>query len=411
MSLNDPQWGKKDGDKRPPPGQDGPPDLDAIWQNVNRRLNEMFGGKDGGSRRPPSGNGPRMPSLPGGSGAWIVGLVVALWLASGFYIVDEGSRGVVTRFGKYVETRQPGLQWHLPFPVERAEVVPFSQVQVKTIGYRGDVSNRIDREATMLTDDENIIDILFAVQYDLHSAEDFVFRNRDPDMIVGFVAETAIREIVGKNKMDDALYVNREQIATQTKALMQQMLDNYATGVRVQQVTLQSIQPPDRVQAAFADAVKAGQDRDRMKNEGEAYANDVVPRARGVASRLREEAVGYAGEIVRRAEGDAQRFSQLLFEYKKAPEVTRNRLYLDTMQSVMTNTGKVVIDQHNSNNLLYLPLDQLLQQSAAALPATTASPANRAMTPPPPADDRGAPATSPDTSNRSNRDLLRNRDR
>jgi membrane protease subunit HflK len=407
MSLNDPQWGKRDDDRRPPSGQDGPPDLDAIWQNLNRRLNEMFGGKEGGNgRQPPSENRPQMPiSLPGGSSVWIVGLVAALWLASGFYIVDEGSRGVVTRFGKHVETRQPGLQWHLPFPIERAEVVPFTQVHEMTIGYRGDVSNRVDREATMLTDDENIVDILFSVQWNLHSAEAFVFNNRSPDLIVRFVAETAIREVVGKNNMDEVLYLNQAQITSETRALMQQMLDNYATGVTVQQVALQSRQPPDRVQAAFADAVKAGQDKDRMENEGRAYANDVVPRAQGVASRLREEAAGYAVEVVQRAEGDARRFTQLFAEYKKAPDVTRNRLYLDTMQSVMTNTGKIVIDQQSSNNLLYLPLDQLLQQSAAALP-TLSSTANRSVTTPT-ADDKSP--TSSDVSNRDNRDLLRNR--
>ncbi|MDR0769905.1 MAG: FtsH protease activity modulator HflK [Burkholderiales bacterium] len=402
MSLNDPQWGNDN--RRPPPNQDGPPDLDAIWQNLNRRLNEMFGGKEGGNRQPPSDNRPQMPfTLPGGSSVWVIGIVAALWLASGFYIVDEGSRGVVTRFGKHIETRQPGLQWHLPFPIERAEVVPFTQVHEITIGYRGDVSNRIDREATMLTDDENIVDILFTVQYNLHSAEDFVFRNRDPNLIVRFVAETAIREVVGKNNMDEVLYLNQAEITSETRALMQQMLDNYATGVNVQQVALQSRQPPDRVQAAFADAVKAGQDKDRMENEGRAYANDVVPRAQGVASRLREEAIGYAVEVVQRAEGDAQRFSQQLAEYRKAPEVTRNRLYLDTMQSVMTNTGKIVIDQQSSNNLLYLPLDQLLQ-SAAALPALPGAAANRSATP---ADDRSA-ATS-EAPNRDNRDLLRNR--
>ncbi|MDR2173932.1 MAG: FtsH protease activity modulator HflK [Burkholderiales bacterium] len=406
MSFNDPQWGKRDDDRRPPPNQDGPPDLDAIWQNVNKRLNEMFGGKGNGSQRPPSGDRPpQMPfPLPGGSGVWLAILVAALWLASGFYIVDEGSRGVVTRFGKHVETRQPGLQWHLPFPIERAEVVKYTEVRAITIGYRSDVANRIDREATMLTDDENIIDILFAVQYNLHSAEDFVFKNRDPDLIVGFVAETAIREIVGKNKMDDALYVNREQIALQTKDLMQHMLDEYATGVNVQQVMPQSIQPPDRVQAAFADAVKAGQDRDRMKNEGEAYANNVVPRAQGVASRLREEAIGYAAEVVQRAEGDAQRFSQQLAEYKKAPEVTRTRLYLDTMQSVMTSSSKIVIDQQNSNNLLYMPLDQLLQQSAAALP-NLPSTVNRPTT----ALVEDKSSSPSETANRNNRDLLRNR--
>ncbi|MDR0247152.1 MAG: FtsH protease activity modulator HflK [Burkholderiales bacterium] len=407
MSFNDPQWGKRDDDRRTPSGQDGPPDLDAIWQNVNKRLNEMFGGKEGGGQRPPSGGPPQMPfPLPGGSGVWLAVLVAALWLASGFYIVDEGSRGVVTRFGKHIETRQPGLQWHLPFPIERAEVVPFSQVHEITIGYRGDVSNRIDREATMLTDDENIVDILFSVQWNLHSAEDFVFRNRDPDLIVRFVAETAIREVVGKSNMDEVLYLNQAQITSETRTLMQQMLDSYATGVNIQQVALQSRQPPDRVQDAFADAVRAGQDKERMENEGRAYANNVVPRAQGVASRLREEAAGYAVEVVQRAEGDAQRFTQLLTEYRKAPEVTRNRLYLDTMQAVMTNTSKIVIDQQNSNNLLYLPLDQLLQQSAAALPTLPSSVA-RSMAPP--ADDKNVQLTPSEATSRNNRDLVRNR--
>jgi len=408
MSFNDPQWGKRDDDRRPSPNQDGPPDLDAIWQNVNKRLNEMFGNKESGNRKPPSGDRPpQMPfPLPGGSGVWLAGLVAALWLASGFYIVKEDSRGVVTRFGKHIETRQPGLQWHLPFPIERAEVVPFTKMHEITIGYRGDVSNRVDREATMLTDDENIVDILFSVQWNLHSAEDFVFRNRDPEQIIKFVAETAIREVVGKSKMDEVLYLDQARITSETRTLMQQMLDSYATGVTVQQVALQSRQPPDPVQAAFADAVRAGQDKERMENEGRAYANNVVPRAQGVASRLREEAAGYAVEVAQRAEGDAQRFTQQLAEYRKAPEVTRTRLYLDTMQAVMTSTSKIVIDQQNSNNLLYMPLDQLLQQSAAALP-TLSSTAGRSVAPP--ADDKSVPVTPSEATGRNNRDLLRNR--
>lgn len=379
MSFNDPQWGKRDDDRRPN-DQDGPPDLDAIWQNLNKRLNDMFGegGRNGNRGEPPTRRA-GIPNLPGSGLIWIVLIVIGLWLASGLYIVDEGSRGVVTRFGKYTVTTNPGLQWHFPFPVETVEVVPFTQVQVITIGYRNDVSNRIDREATMLTDDENIIDILFAVQYILKSADDYVFKNRDPNTIVSFVAETAIREIVGKNKMDDALYVNREQIAVQTQNLMQKMLDEYHTGVLVQQVTLQSIQPPDRVQAAFADAVKAGQDRDRMRNEGEAYANNVVPRAKGVAARLLEEANGYAAEVVQRAEGDASRFTQLYNEYRKAPEVTRNRLYLDTMQNVFENTSKVIVDQKSGNNLIFLPLDKLMEKAKTA-PVTQASPETAAPT-------------------------------
>src|SRR6185503_5326346 len=222
----------------------------------------------------------------------------------------------------------------------------------------------------MLTEDENIIDIQFAVQYKLsetpNSAEAFVFNNRKPEEMVKFVAESAIREVVGKAKMDFALYEGREQIAQQTRDLMQKSMDRYKTGVYIQKVTLQSVQPPDKVQAAFDDAVKAAQDRVRLVNEGQAYANDVIPRARGTASRLMEEANGYNTEVTQRAEGDASRFKSILTEYARAPGVTRDRLYLDMMQSVLTNSSKVLIDQKTGANLLQLPLDKLLQQSAAS---------------------------------------------
>ena len=353
MSLNDPQWGKRG-------NSSGPPDLDEIWRNVNRRMNELFGRKRAPTPDGGDGGRPGM-QLPLGGAGMLIALVLVVWLASGFYIVDEGRRGVVTRFGKYTETTQPGPRWHLPFPIETVEVVDFSQVKTIEIGYRNTPKNKIDKEAVMLTDDENIIDIQFAVQYNLKSAEDYVFNNRNPDQIVAFVAESAIREVVGKRKMDFALYEGREQIAKQTEKLMQQMLDRYSTGVFVQKVTLQNVQPPDKVQAAFDDAVKAGQDRERLKNEGQAYANDVVPRARGMAARLLEEANGYKTEVVQRAEGDAPRFRQILVEYQKAPGVTRDRLYLDMMQSVLGNTSKVLVDQ-KSGNLLYLPLDKLMQQ-------------------------------------------------
>jgi modulator of FtsH protease HflK len=394
MSLNDPQWGKRSNNS-------GPPDLDEIWRNVNRRMNELFGrrrespdGGDGG------GGGMHLPL--GGAGMLIV-LVVVIWLASGFYIVDEGRRGVVTRFGKYTETTQPGPRWHLPFPIETVELVDFSQVKTIEVGYRNTPKNKIDKEAVMLTDDENIIDIQFAVQYNLKSAEDYVFNNRRPDQIVAYVAESAIREVVGKAKMDFALYEGREQIAKQTEQLMQQNLDRFGTGVFVQKVTLQNVQPPDKVQAAFDDAVKAGQDRERLKNEGQAYANDVVPRARGMAARLLEEANGYKSEVEQRAQGDAQRFNQVLVEYQKAPGVTRERLYIDAMQSVLGNSSKVLVDQ-KSGSLLYLPLDKLIQQSAppapgAAVPDATATPP-RAM----PSDN----ALSIDASR--SRDALRNRE-
>jgi len=366
MSLNDPQWGKRGN------GGGGPPDLDEIWRNVNRRLNELFG-RTGQSD--PSGPRPPRRAFPVGGAGLLFALVLLVWLASGFYIVDEGRRGVVTRFGKYTETTQPGPRWHLPFPIEAVELVDFSQVKTVEIGYKNTVKTKVEREAVMLTEDENIIDIQFAVQYNLKSAEDYVFANRKPDEMVKFVAETAIREVVGKAKMDFALYEGREQIAKQTEKIMQETLDRYRTGVYVQKVTLQNVQPPDKVQAAFDDAVKAGQDRVRLVNEGQAYANDVVPRARGTASRLMEEANGYNSEVVQRSEGDASRFRSVLTEYAKAPGVTRDRLYLDMMQSVLGSSSKILVDQKGGGgNLLYLPLDKLIQQNTAPGAATTELP-------------------------------------
>src|SRR5689334_24169917 len=370
MSLNDPQWGKRGGGS-------GPPDLDEIWRNVNRRLAELFGRKTGGEEPAPDGGGAPKPRLPLGGAGLLVSLAVLVWLASGFYIVDEGRRGVVTRFGKYTETTLPGPRWHLPFPVEAVELVDFKQVRTVEIGYRNSTANRNQKEAVMLTEDENIIDIQFAVQYDLVSAEAFVFNNRKPEDMVKFVAESAIREVVGRAKMDFALYEGREQIATQTRDLMQKTLDRYKTGVNIQKVTLQSVQPPEKVQAAFDDAVKAQQDRVRLVNEGQAYANDVVPRARGLASRLLEEANGYNTEVTQRAEGDASRFRSILTEYSKAPGVTRDRLYIDMMQSVLGNTSKVIVDQKSGGNLLYLPLEKLLQQGTPSTPSQEAAPPPR----------------------------------
>jgi modulator of FtsH protease HflK len=399
MSLNDPQWGKR--------SNSGPPDLDEIWRNVNRRINELFGRKGGDGEGSPGGGRPRSWIPVGGAGL-LVTLVIVIWLASGFYIVDEGRRGVVTRFGKYTETTLPGPRWHLPFPVEAVELVDFSQVKTIEVGYRNTPKNKVDKEAAQLTDDENIIDIQFAVQYNLKSAESYLFNVRRPDQTMAFVAETAMREVVGKSKMDFALYEGREQIARSAEKRMQEMLDRYGTGIYVQKVTLQSVQPPEKVQAAFDDAVKAGQDRERFRNEGQAYANDVVPRARGNASRLLEEANGYRQEVVQKAEGDASRFRQVLVEYTKAPTVTRDRLYLDMMQSIVGNSSKVLIDQASgSNSLLYLPLDRLIQQSAApAAPAAGEAP----RTPPAGAAVPESSVSLDPASGRS-REALRNRDR
>ncbi len=366
MSLNDPQWGKRGGNSG------GPPDLDEIWRKVNRRLSDMFGRRGGGPELPPGEPRPRIGVPLSGAGL-LVALALVVWFASGFYIVDEGRRGVVTRFGKYTETTLPGPRWHMPFPIEAVELVDFSQVRTIEIGYRNTPKNRVDREAVMITDDENIIDIQFAVQYNVKNAEDFVFRNRKPELIVAWAAESAIREVTAKVQMDFVLYEGREQIARDTEKLLQDMLDRFRTGVFVQKVTLQNVQPPEKVQAAFDDAVKAGQDRERLKNEGQAYANDVIPRARGNAARLLEEAQGYQASIVARAEGDAARFRQIVVEYQKAPGVTRERLYLDMMQSVLGPTSKVVVEP-KAGNLLGLPLDKLMQYGGAPASPPAAEP-------------------------------------
>lgn len=367
MGLNDPQWGRKKGNS-------GPPDLDQLWRNFNKKLNNLFkrkggGGNSGGGEGSSGGGAPRRY---GSSIGLLAGLLLLLWVSSGFYIVNEGQRGLVLRFGKYVETTQAGLRWHLPYPVEIVETVNVSQVRTVEIGYRNNVRSKVLKESLMLTDDENIIDIQFAVQYILKNPEEFLFNNRDPENAVLQAAETAIREIIGKSKMDFVLYEGREQVAAKATQLMQEILDRYKIGIAISKVTMQNAQPPEQVQAAFDDAVKAGQDRERQKNEGQAYANDVIPKAKGNAARLLEESEGYKQRVIASSEGDASRFKQVLVEYSKAPGVTRDRLYLDMMQQVLSSTSKILVDQKNGNNLLYLPLDKLIQMSGPSSPSTLA---------------------------------------
>jgi membrane protease subunit HflK len=385
MSLNDPQWGRRGGGGGGG-GNQGPPDLDELWRNFNQRLAGIFGRRGGGT----SGGGepPNLRQLGGGFGL-LVGLILIVWLASGFYIVDESQRGVVLTFGKYSETTRPGLRWRVPYPVQSVEVVNVSQVRTIEVGYRNNVKSKVLREALMLTDDENIVDIQFAVQYTVKDPEDFLFNVRRPEQVVMQVAESATREIVGKSSMDFVLYEGREQIAAAAQKLMQDILDRYRTGVSISRVTMQNAQPPEQVQAAFDDAVKAKQDLERQKNEGQAYYNDVVPKARGTASRLIEEANGYRQRVVANAEGEAARFRSVLAEYAKAPAVTRERLYLETMQQIMSSTSKVMIDARGGGNLLMLPLDKILQMPAgAAGDGTGARPAEAPAVPEPPARAR-----------------------
>jgi membrane protease subunit HflK len=371
MSLNDPQWGRR-------PGQ-GPPDLDEIWREFNRKLNALFGRRGGAG-----GEGPQGPGVKrfGGGAGLLLGLIFLVWMASGFYIVYEGQRGIVLRFGRFVETTMPGPRWHLPYPVESAEVVNVAGVRSVEVGYRNNVKSKVLKESLMLTDDENIVDVQFAVQYILKSPTEYLFNNRTPDEAVLQAAETAIREIVGKSSMDFVIFEGRAEVAARAHKLMQGILDRYGTGISVSKVTMQNAQPPEQVQAAFDDAVKAGQDRERQKNEGQAYANDVVPKAKGMAARLTQEAEGYRQRVIEQAEGDASRFRQIVAEYNKAPQVTRDRLYIEAMQQILSNTSKVLIDQKGGNNLIYLPLDKIMQMGGSGPGEGLAKPAEA-----PPAQD------------------------
>jgi membrane protease subunit HflK len=397
MSLNDPQWGKRGGGSG---GNEGPPDLDEMWRSFNQRLNRLFsrrrgGGGGGGSPVEP----PSFRQMGGGAGL-LVGLILVIWLASGFYIVVEGQRGMVLTFGKFAEITNSGLRWRLPYPVQSHEIVNMTAVRTVEVGYRNNVKTKVLRESLMLTDDENIIDIQFAVQYILKDPKDYLFNNRRPEESVMQAAETAFREIVGKSKMDFVLYEEREQVAVAAKKLMQDLLDRYQTGVVISQVTVQNAQPPEQVQGAFDDAVRAKQDLERQKNEGQAYYNDVVPKARGTASRLTEEAAGYRQSVIANAEGEASRFRQVLVEYNRAPGVMRERLYIDAMQQILTATTKVLVDARAGTNLLYLPLDKLMQMSGATgLPDAPAAAPQRPV---------AEPLTQGDPRSR---DALRNRDR
>ncbi|MGB7815698.1 MAG: FtsH protease activity modulator HflK [Methylotenera sp.] len=346
---------------------EGPPDLDEVLRDLSQKLNNLFGKKGGGNtNRTNDGKGFDMPIVP------IVALIVAIWMATGFYIVDQGSLGVVQRFGKFVTTTEPGPRWHWPFPIESVTVVNMEQVRRLEVGYRtsGEGTGgktKVPREALMLTEDENIIDLQFAVQYKLNNARDYLFNNRSTDDAVMSAAETAIREVVGKSKLDDLL----QKGLADTSERMQAILDSYKTGVTITSVSLQSAQPPEQVQDAFEDVNRANQDYQRQKNEGQAYANDVIPKARGYASRLAAEAAGYKLKVENEAKGNASRFEQILAQYNKAPEVTRERIYLDAQEQILSSTSKIIVDQ-KGGSLLYLPLDKLMAATNAA-PATAAS--------------------------------------
>jgi membrane protease subunit HflK len=336
----------------------------------------------------------------------IAAVVVLIWLGTGFFIVQEGQQAVITQFGRYKSTVDAGFHWRLPYPIQRHEPVTVTQIRSVDIGRDNVVRATGLRESAMLTQDENIVEIKFAVQYRLKDARAWLFESRNPAETVVNVAETAVREVVGNMRMDSALAEERDQIAPRVRDLMQSILDRYAVGVDVVAVNLQQggVRPPEQVQAAFDDVLKAGQERERAKNEAQAYANDVIPRAVGSASRLKEEAEGYKARIVAQAQGDAQRFRSVLTEYQKAPQVTRDRMYLEALQQIYGNVNKVLIDSRQGSNLLYLPIDKLMQQTAQQGAGAEAAPAPAA----PPVGPNGALSPASDARARDN---MRGRER
>lgn len=358
-------WNEPGGDKKDPwsgrGDQKGPPDLDEAIRSLQEKLGGIFGGGRGG------GEGFSGGSMKG-LGLLAVAAVI-LWGLSGFYIVDEGKYGVETQFGKYTETTQSGLNWHFPVPIEQVEIVDVKQQRYIEVGYRsagGDQAlGSVPREALMLTKDENIVDIRLAVQYQVKDAQEFLFNVVNPAATLKQVTESAMRGVIGSNKMDFVLTEGRSEVVAQIKKELQDILDNYQAGIQITSVNLQDAQPPEQVQSAFEDAIKAREDQQRLINEAEAYSNDVVPKARGAAARRIQEAEGYKEQVIARAEGEANRFSKLLTEYRKAPEVTRQRLYLESMESVLGDTNTVMIDVKGGNNVLYLPIDKMIQQPSS----------------------------------------------
>lgn len=351
-------------------GQQGPPDLDEVVRKLQARLSGLFGGRSGGGGGGGSG-GSSMPSLGGAGLAAILGVVGVAWVLAGIYIVEPAEEGVVLRFGEYHLTTDPGPHW-APYLIDQVENVNVEQIRRAEIGFRSESGGQtVKNESLMLTRDENIIDIQFAVQYRIKNARDYLFEIRDADTTLRDATESAVREVVGKSGMDFVLTEGRSDVASKVKTLTQAILDRYKAGLLVTTVNMQSAQPPEEVQEAFADAVRAREDEERVKNEARAFAADILPKARGEANAMIERAEAYKQRVTSIATGESARFTSVLAEYQRAPEVTRQRLYLDTVESVMANSSKVLVDIEGGNNLLYFPLDKLIQPSAGPRPAET----------------------------------------
>lgn len=357
-NKNQDPWGNRGNDQ-------GPPDLDEVFRKLRDKLAGLFGGKPSSSRH-------QTPPANVGIGiGLIVFIIFMLWMATGFYKLEEAERGIVLRFGKHVETMQKGLHWHIPRPIENIEKVNVAE------------RHQFPVKATMLTQDENIVDIEATVQYQVTEAEKYLFNVRDPQLSIGQVTESALRQVIGRTQMDFVMTEGRSEIAARIKTITQEIADSYGMGITVVEVNLQEANPPAEVRDAFQDVTQAREDQVRAINEAEAYRNEILPKARGQAARLREEADGYKQSVTARADGEAQRFNKLLTEYNKAPDVTRDRIYLDTVESVLSNSTKVMVDL-KANNIMYLPLDKIINNvDGTSAPATDAAPTSSTTMPAP----------------------------
>ncbi|KWB75772.1 FtsH protease activity modulator HflK [Burkholderia ubonensis] len=379
LSINDPRWGRGEGNggtqpranesKRPPGGDgEGPPDLDEMWRNFNRRLSGLFGGKGGNGFRPDNGRAARV-----GVGI-VIGVLVAVYAGSGLFVVPEGQTGVVLQMGRLTGTVEQGVHWRAPYPFATHEIVDTSQSRSVEVGRNNVVRLANVKESAMLTRDADIVDVRFAVQYRIRSATDYLFRSVDPERSVMQAAQAAVRAIVGTRSATDILNQDRDALRQQVSEAIQRDLDRYHAGLEVTSVTMQSVAAPEQTQAAYGEVAKARDEREAAKRAAQAYASDLLPKAQGDAAKLIDEAKAYADRVVTQAEGDAERFKQVYAQYSKAPAVIRERMYLETMQEIYSNSTKIFVGSKGGNNVLYLPLDKLVEQgrqsaAGAAAPA------------------------------------------
>ncbi|KMQ80923.1 HflK protein [Candidatus Burkholderia pumila] len=424
FSINDSRWeregnGVKNDSKRPqdnrrPNGKDeGPPDLDEMWRDFNRRIAGLFGRKPGNGNGAPRDNG-RGTKIGAGI---VIGVLIAIYLGSGVFVVQDGHVGVVSQFGKYRQTVQQGIHWRLPYPFQSHDIVDTSQIRSVEIGRGTALSQGNLRDASLLTNEADIVDVRFAVQYQIKSPTDFLYHNLDPDQSVTQAAQAAIREIAGSLKTDDLLYKDRQKLRSRLTESIQRSLDMYRTGLQVTGVTVQNVQVPQQVQSAFEEASRVRQDNERARDTAQAYVDQLILRAKADAAKMTDEATAYSNREVTQAQGDAERFKEVYAEYSKAPAVIRQQMYLDTMQQIYSRTTKVYVDSKSGNNVVYLPLDKLVESTRqqAASDAAASAPAAAATEAPQARPQSAAPASAPAAASAASNanaasDPLRSRD-